>query len=157
MKEITFTTTLIPRFGVKNTNDRIYLNDDNLKEKIEEFNKKEIVYGQINWPDPSDPKIEMENVSHTIKNLRIYKNRLIGDITILDNPKGRELRKIYKDCVFRMSSLGKVDPLSRIVNISDIISFFAVEFDNDPFKTNADVRKRKLEKLKKKQLNINAL
>jgi len=144
-----FSSTLII-LEKKNLNDRIYTNNESLKAAIKDFNERPIVYGQINWPEDGRGDVTLSKASHTINNVRIVNNKVIGDITILNTVHGRILNKNLHNYVFRSSSIGSVDPINNIVNIDRIKSFDAIELDDDPFEDIAEIRKRKMLKIKNK-------
>jgi len=99
MKEKTkFTATLLP-LNVSNVNGRMYVNNDNLRDSIEDLNKRVetlgVVYGEYNHKDVFDTSLS--RCSHTIKNIRIEDDKVVGDITILNTHWGKELEEAYKD------------------------------------------------------------
>ena len=99
MKEerIKFTTTLIP-LNVMNLNKRIYLDNDNLRKNIEDFNVKSkllggkdgFVYGEYGYPENGAFDTSLSKVSHTISNIRIEDDKVVGDISIVGTPFGNK-------------------------------------------------------------------
>lgn len=87
---------IFAEFGVKNNNDRIYLEKeylphlDYLKEKI---NKKNL-YGELDHPDKFD--ISLKNVSHVIEDLEFDKEKRIikGKVRLLDTDAGRNAKAL---------------------------------------------------------------
>jgi len=91
--------TLI-NLGVRNNlNNRIYEDNDNLRECIKDFNdrvdKYGKVYGQLGHPDRFDT--HFLKVSHTIKNVRVEEDKVVGDIEILKTPSGEILQEMIDD------------------------------------------------------------
>lgn len=52
--------------------------------------------------------VALSEVSHTVENLRIEEGFLVGDITVLDTPKGRDLERLLDSCDFRATGLGVI-------------------------------------------------
>lgn len=82
---------IILELNKKTENGRIY-NEEILKP----FLNKSFM-GELNHPE--SPVINLKEVSHKINNLRIEENNLVGDLEILDTPKGEVLKQIINDSV----------------------------------------------------------
>lgn len=78
----------ILKIGVPTLNGKTYP-----MEVCKEFVElKKTWYGQLNMPTKST--IDMGEVSHTISNLRISNNTVLGDVTILHTPMGQILQEL---------------------------------------------------------------
>lgn len=145
MKE-KFTTTLIP-LNQLNLNGRIYQDNENLRNCIKEFNEKQerlhVAYGELGYPDTFDTTLR--RVSHTIENVRIEDDKVVGEIKILNTSCGKELKDILDkggDFVFRPRAAGSVNS-DGTVNIKKVFSFDAVNRSNDSFNPDAEYIKPK--------------
>jgi hypothetical protein len=127
--KITITGELI-YLNKENLNGRIYANNENLREQIEQFNNKGDRFGQIGFPD-GDISIT-GTVSHSIRNVRIEDDKVMGEITILNTPHGEILKQLIDTVVFRPCSMGNINA-DHTVRIDKIISFSAVPKKEDPF------------------------
>lgn len=139
-EKITFTTTLIP-LNVKNLNNHIYLDNENLRECINNLNNRitkiGVVYGELNYPDKENFfNYSLGRISHTIKNVRIEDDNVIGEITIANTHHGRELEHNFiNEVVFRPRISGIVDE-NGLVIIKYLFTFDAVRKDVDAFFVN---------------------
>lgn len=52
--------------------------------------------------------VALSEVSHTVENLRIEEGYLVGDVTVLDTPKGQALEKLIDSCDFRSTGTGLI-------------------------------------------------
>jgi hypothetical protein len=133
-EKIEFTTTLIP-LNKENLNGRIYMDNENLRENIADFNERVTrygcVYGEFDPPrDRFDTSLSM--VSHVVQNVRIEDDKVVGDIRILNTHFGKELREIFDQMVFRPRSAGIIND-DGTVTIKKIFTFDAIEADIDSF------------------------
>ena len=88
---------------VKNRNGRIYPKEILQKEVARynrEFNQKNRAFGELGHPD--GPTINLERVSHMIKELKREGNDYVGKAKIMDTPYG----KIVKSLIDEGASLG---------------------------------------------------
>lgn len=89
------------------------------------------LYGELGHPEGFDTSTK--NISHTIKNIKIEDNKLIGDITILDTNTGKQLKNIIEELgqdsvIFRPRSAGKINDNKEISNLI-VFTFDAVQND----------------------------
>lgn len=131
-----FTTTLL-KLNEVNLNGRIYQNNDNLREAIEEYNSKQFQFGEIGFSDNFDTSLN--NVSHVVDNVRIEDNLVLGDVTILSTDKGKILKdllnidnNVNNNVVFRSKSSGVVGD-GGVVTLRKLHSFDVVNSNEDPF------------------------
>ena len=133
----TLTKQLI-KFGVMNANDRLYqkseitkikFNQDGLEYTELDRLNSEILYGQFGYRDDGEI-IHKYNATHSITNLRLSEDWLIGDITILND----SIIPILDNLIFRPRSLGLLDERGVVYNL-EIIGFDAILKINDKFLT----------------------
>lgn len=88
---------------IKNRNGRIYpveILDKEVKRYVKENVKKNRAYGELGHPD--SPTINLDRVSHMIKDLKLEDKNFIGKAKIMDTPYG----KIVKSLIDEGASLG---------------------------------------------------
>jgi len=131
----TITKQLI-RFGVMNSNGRLYLQSELLKTifdadgleqtELERLNKQ-ILYGQFGHAE-SGVIIHKYNATHAISNLKLKDDWLEGDITILNN----SIIPILDNLVFRPRCFGLIDKNGVVYDL-EIIGFDAVLKSEEKF------------------------
>lgn len=88
---------------IKNRNGRIYPMDI-MKKEVERYTKENIeknrAYGELGHPD--SPTINLDRVSHMIKELKLDGNNYVGKAKIMDTPYG----KIVKSLIDEGANLG---------------------------------------------------
>ena len=88
---------------IKNRNGRIYpveVLDKEVKRYVKENVKKNRAYGELGHPD--SPTINLDRVSHMIKELKLEGKNFVGKAKIMDTPYG----KIVKSLIDEGASLG---------------------------------------------------
>ena len=88
---------------IKNRNGRIYpveILDKEVKRYVKENVKKNRAYGELGHPD--SPTINLDRVSHMIKELKLEGKNFVGKAKIMDTPYG----KIVKSLIDEGASLG---------------------------------------------------
>lgn len=65
--------------------------EEALKECIEENNG--VIFGQTN--QETNDTLELGNISHKIDNIKIEDDYAIGDVTLLDTPKGKTMQETF--------------------------------------------------------------
>lgn len=88
---------------IKNRNGRLYpteILDKEVKRYVKENVKKNRAYGELGHPD--SPTINLDRVSHMIKDLKLEGNDFVGKAKIMDTPYG----KIVKSLIDEGASLG---------------------------------------------------
>jgi hypothetical protein len=130
----TITKTLM-YLGEKNLNDRTYLNNENLREKINEYNEKVnrtgVGFGEIGYPEYFD--ISLSKASHSVKNVRIENAKVFGDVTLLKTKAGDSLQEMLDQVVFRPRASGRANE-DGTVHIDKIFAFDAIKKEDDAFK-----------------------
>lgn len=88
---------------IKNRNGRIYPMDI-MRKEVERYTKENIeknrAYGELGHPD--SPTINLDRVSHMIKELKLDGNNYVGKAKIMDTPYG----KIVKSLIDEGANLG---------------------------------------------------
>ena len=88
---------------IKNRNGRLYpteILDKEVKRYVKENVKKNRAYGELGHPD--SPTINLDRVSHMIKDLKLEGKNFVGKAKIMDTPYG----KIVKSLIDEGASLG---------------------------------------------------
>ena len=88
---------------IKNRNGRVYpveILDKEVKRYMKENVKKNRAYGELGHPD--SPTINLDRVSHMIKDLKLEGKDFVGKAKIMDTPYG----KIVKSLIDEGASLG---------------------------------------------------
>jgi len=139
---------IIP-FGVKNKLNRIYTKE-NFEPHIQKFLDNRPKYGTF-MDLVESGSIDISKISHSIDDIWVKDEKLIGKITILDTPYGKILQKLYDSDEYfsvRPMSLGSVNS-DCFVTINELITFNIATIDNDPYLAIKDIRRIKLKKIEK--------
>jgi hypothetical protein len=141
-----------------------------MKKKLIEFNKiKNGIYYDINscdWNDIIDKSknsvlygelgynhihnsgyINLNNVSHIVKNIQLYQDGIVGDIQILDTQNGKILKELVNNGFkinYSARYNGNVDSNGKIID-AKILSFDAMQVPYDIL----EIRNQKIKKIKK--------
>lgn len=121
-------TVRLLEFDVKTSNDRIY-KKETVEPLLDKLNSQAL-YGELDHGD--GPVLDFENASHIVRNIRISKNYLLGDIEILPTKNGELLRSDFENRIFRSRAIGSVDERQN-VHLDCIYSFDAIEKEHDSF------------------------
>ena len=141
-----------------------------MKKKLIEFNKiKNGIYYDINscdWNDIINKSknglllgelgynhihnsgyINLNNVSHIVKNIQLYQDGIVGDIQILDTQNGKILKELVNNG-FKINYSARyncnVDSNGKIID-AKILSFDAMQVPYDIL----EIRNQKIKKIKK--------
>jgi hypothetical protein len=121
-------TVVIETLDTPNRNGRIYTKESMVKT----IGKKSEILGGIGM-FVENGMMNLEKVSHTVTNLRIEGDKLIGEITILKTPMGGVLRGALIndiDCVrFAIRGNGVIDH-DGVVHDFSVISIDAITQEN---------------------------
>jgi len=116
-------------FNVHNRNGRLYQKNDLLENKLDEdgLEYTELdrlndvtLYGQFGF-GANGEKIHKYNATHSINNLRIEEDWLIGDVTMLND----SIAHIFDKLVFRVRGFGDIND-KGVVEGLEIIGFDAI-------------------------------
>ena len=128
----------------KNRNGRVYPNKvlmNEVKKYNNDYVKSKRAMGELGHPD--GPQLNLERVSHLIKELRIDGNDVYGKAKILDTPYGKTVKNLISEGVkIGVSSrgMGSLKQNNNGVNeVQDDFSLAAVDIVADPSAPNAFV------------------
>ena len=134
-----FKGIFLPFDPAPNGNNRIYtlasISDNVYSEKWE--------YGEcLYYKDPNDYEtVDINNVSHSIHNIRIINEGITGEIRLLNTPMGNICKKIKHDICVRPRMKGYITHGGH-VTIESIISFDILPILNDAFNPYSYKNKR---------------
>lgn len=131
IENLTNKTTIqkLIHFNVHNKNGRLYQKNDLLEIKLDEDGleyteldklNNETLYGQFGF-GANGEKIHKYNATHSINNLRIEEDWLIGDVTMLND----SIAHIFDKLVFRVRGFGDIN-YKGVVEGLEIIGFDAI-------------------------------
>lgn len=109
---------------VPNKNNRMY-SAGVLQRAVDKLKRPEL-FGAIGMP--SDPTVNLTEVSHTVSDLHLEDGYLVGKIRVLETPQGKILKHLLDAPVsldFRLAGRGKVDS-NGVVSEFEIDSVNAV-------------------------------
>lgn len=94
------------------------------------------VLGEITFNNSASESINLANVSHSISNVRVVEDMIVGDVTILDTPAGAIVAKnLIRDgeliCGYSMTSVVEFNNVIHIVS-------FNIAPANNPITRNVD-------------------
>ena len=127
----------------KNRNGRVYPSKvlmNEVKRYNNEYVKSSRAMGELGHPE--GPQLNLERVSHLIKELRIDGNDVYGKTKILDTPYGKIVKNLIREGVkIGVSSrgMGSLKQRDGINEVQDDFSLAAVDIVADPSAPNAFV------------------
>jgi Prohead core protein serine protease len=128
---------------VKNRNGRVYpeiiLNKE-VQRYADEFVSKNRAMGELGHPD--GPTVNLERVSHIIKDLRVEGNDVYGKAKILETPMGKIAKNLLNEgCMFGVSSrgMGSLQERNGVNYVQDDFMLASVDIVADPSAPNAFV------------------
>ena len=127
----------------KNRNGRVYPKKTLMKE-VQRYNNEYVktnrVMGELGHPD--GPQLNLERVSHLIKELRVDGNDIYGRAKILDTPYGKIVKDLVKEGVkIGVSSrgMGSLKQVNGINEVQEDFNLAAVDIVADPSAPDAFV------------------
>lgn len=128
---------------VKNRNGRVYPQDI-LSKEVERYSQdfvgKNRAMGELGHPE--GPTVNLERVSHIIKELRCQGKSVYGKAKILDTPMGKIAKNLLSEgCMFGVSSrgMGTLQEKNGVNYVNDDFMLSAVDIVADPSAPNAFV------------------
>ena len=128
---------------VKNRNGRVYPQDI-LSKEVERYSQdfvgKNRAMGELGHPE--GPTVNLERVSHIIKELRCQGKSVYGKAKILDTPMGKIAKNLLSEgCMFGVSSrgMGTLQEKNGVNYVNDDSLLSAVDIVADPSAPNAFV------------------
>ena len=127
----------------KNRNGRVYPQKTLMKE-VQRYNNEYVktnrAMGELGHPD--GPQLNLERVSHLIKELRIDGNDIYGRAKILDTPYGKIVKDLVKEGVkIGVSSrgMGSLKQVNGVNEVQEDFNLAAVDIVADPSAPDAFV------------------
>ena len=127
----------------KNRNGRVYPKKTLMKE-VKRYNNEYVktnrAMGELGHPD--GPQLNLERVSHLIKELRVDGNDIYGRAKILDTPYGKIVKDLVKEGVkIGVSSrgMGSLKQVNGVNEVQEDFNLAAVDIVADPSAPNAFV------------------
>jgi len=128
---------------VKNRNGRVYPKDilsSEIKRYNTEFVEKNRAMGELGHPE--GPTVNLERVSHIIKDLRVEGKDVYGKAKILETPMGKIAKNLLNEgCMFGVSSrgMGSLQEKNGVNYVQDDFMLATVDIVADPSAPNAFV------------------
>jgi hypothetical protein len=128
---------------VKNRNGRVYPQEiltKEVKRYNDEFVLKNRAMGELGHPE--GPTVNLERVSHLIKDLRVEGKDVVGKAKILDTPMGKIAKNLLGEgCMFGVSSrgMGSLQEKNGVNYVKDDFMLATVDIVADPSAPNAFV------------------
>lgn len=122
--------------GIKNRNGRVYPKEIMMREVArynKEFVNKNRAYGELGHPN--GPAINLERVSHMIKELREDGNNVIGKAKIMDTPYGNIVKNLLDEgAILGVSSrgMGSLKEKNGMMEVHDFHLATAADIVADP-------------------------
>ena len=127
----------------KNRNGRVYPQKTLMKE-VKRYNNEYVktnrAMGELGHPD--GPQLNLERVSHLIKELRVDGNDIYGRAKILDTPYGKIVKDLVKEGVkIGVSSrgMGSLNQVNGVNEVQEDFNLAAVDIVADPSAPDAFV------------------
>tara|TARA_R100000700_G_C3153149_1_gene131219 strand:+ start:305 stop:958 length:654 start_codon:yes stop_codon:yes gene_type:complete len=127
----------------KNRNGRVYPQKTLMKE-VQRYNNEYVktnrAMGELGHPD--GPQLNLERVSHLIKELRVDGNDIYGKAKILDTPYGKIVKDLVKEGVkIGVSSrgMGSLKQVNGVNEVQEDFNLAAVDIVADPSAPDAFV------------------
>jgi len=127
----------------KNRNGRVYkrgILENEVKRYNESFVRKNRALGELNHPQ--GPTVNLDRVSHMIKDLKFEGNDCIGKAKLLDTPMGNIAKNLVKEgAQLGVSSrgMGSLEEKNGVNYVKDDFMLSAVDIVADPSAPNAFV------------------
>ena len=128
----------------KNRNGRVYPQKTLINE-VQRYNNEYVktnrAMGELGHPD--GPQLNLERVSHLIKELRVDGNDIYGKAKILDTPYGKIVKDLIKEGVkIGVSSrgMGSLKQVNGVNEVQEDFSLSAVDIVADPSAPDAYVQ-----------------
>ena len=127
----------------KNRNGRVYkrgILENEVKRYNESFVRKNRALGELNHPQ--GPTVNLDRVSHMIKDLKFEGNDCVGKAKLLDTPMGNIAKNLVKEgAQLGVSSrgMGSLEEKNGVNYVKDDFMLSAVDIVADPSAPNAFV------------------
>ena len=132
---------VLQRANAKNQNGRVYPRDILVRESKkydENFVKQNRALGELDHPDSS--VVNLQNVSHNVKEMHFEGDNLVGTVEILTTPSGNILRELFKNGIklgISSRGLGSVEMVQEangdtVSKVGDDFELIAFDFVSNP-------------------------
>ena len=132
---------VLQRAESKNQNGRIYPKDILVREAkkyTEEFIEQRRAMGELDHPESS--VVNLQNVSHNVKDMHFEGDNLVGTVEILTTPSGNILKELFQNGIklgISSRGLGSVEMVREsngdtISKVGDDFELIAFDFVSNP-------------------------
>ena len=132
---------VLQRAEAKNQNGRVYPREILVRESKkydENFVKQNRALGELDHPDSS--VVNLQNVSHNVKEMHFEGDNLLGTVEILTTPSGNILKELFKNGIklgISSRGLGSVEVVresngDQISKVGDDFELIAFDFVSNP-------------------------
>ena len=132
---------VLQRAEAKNQNGRVYPRDILVRESKkydENFVKQNRALGELDHPDSS--VVNLQNVSHNVKEMHFEGDNLVGTVEILTTPSGNILKELFKNGIklgISSRGLGSVEVVresngDQVSKVGDDFELIAFDFVSNP-------------------------
>ena len=132
---------VLQRAEAKNQNGRVYPRNILVRESKkydENFVKQNRALGELDHPDSS--VVNLQNVSHNVKEMHFEGDNLVGTVEILTTPSGNILKELFKNGIklgISSRGLGSVEMVREangdtVSKVGDDFELIAFDFVSNP-------------------------
>ncbi len=132
---------VLKRAEAKNQNGRVYPRDILVRESKKydkNFVKQNRALGELDHPDSS--VVNLQNVSHNVKEIHFEGDNLVGTVEILTTPSGNILKELFKNGIklgISSRGLGSVEMVREsngetVSKVGDDFELIAFDFVSNP-------------------------
>ena len=132
---------VLQRAEAKNQNGRVYPRNILVRESKkydENFVKQNRALGELDHPDSS--VVNLQNVSHNVKEMHFEGDNLVGTVEILTTPSGNILKELFKNGIklgISSRGLGSVEVVresngDQVSKVGDDFELIAFDFVSNP-------------------------
>ena len=132
---------VLQRANAKNQNGRVYPKEILMRESKkynDNFVKQNRALGELDHPDSS--VVNLQNVSHNVKEMHFEGDNLLGTVEILTTPSGNILKELFKNGIklgISSRGLGSVEVVresngDQVSKVGDGFELIAFDFVSNP-------------------------
>ena len=132
---------VLQRADTKNQNGRVYPKDILMREAkkySEGFVKQKRAMGELDHPDSS--VVNLQNVSHNIKDMHFEGDNLLGTVEVLGTPAGNILKELFKSGIklgISSRGMGSVETVTedsgdQVTQVQPDFELIAFDFVSNP-------------------------
>jgi len=132
---------VLQRANAKNQNGRVYPKEILMRESKkynDNFVKQNRALGELDHPDSS--VVNLQNVSHNVKEMHFEGDNLLGTVEILTTPSGNILKELFKNGIklgISSRGLGSVEMVQEangdtVSKVGDDFELIAFDFVSNP-------------------------